>query len=250
MEKKTVKAVTRKQKYLAAIAGDGVAPNPITSDEKLLYNIAEKTNEGGDDKFIVTFTLTSESGGTMDHTNVEILDAYTAGKTIMFDIALGDISTQVQATIGAYFDGITYPSFNALGVNADHQLIHLYVDPRNSESDTFTMQVEDLGGGSDDSIFVVTVSGLYGNYTASASYSEVEDAWQSGKTIVIDDQEMVQKGFAVRGTHHGYGIDFQCEFYFIGGGGQNLNFNRCLTWIDENNDVHKATSKIVDFTTT
>ena len=47
MEKKTVKAVTRKQKYLAAIAGDGVAPSPITSDEKLMYNIAEKTNEGG-----------------------------------------------------------------------------------------------------------------------------------------------------------------------------------------------------------
>jgi len=47
MEKKTVKAVTRKQKYLAAIAGDGVAPSPITSDEKLMYNIAEKMNNGG-----------------------------------------------------------------------------------------------------------------------------------------------------------------------------------------------------------
>lgn len=143
MEKKTVKAVTRKQKYLAAIAGDGVAPSPITSDEKLMYNIAEKVNEGGGsggaDRFVVTLTPTSESGGTMNHTNAEILDAYMAGKTIMFDISLGDISTQVQATIGAYFDGVNYPSFNAIGVDTEHRLIHLYVNPRNSESDTFTI---------------------------------------------------------------------------------------------------------------
>lgn len=45
MEKKTVKAVTRLQKFLAAIAGDREAPEPITDFEKLLYNIAEAISQ-------------------------------------------------------------------------------------------------------------------------------------------------------------------------------------------------------------
>lgn len=89
MEKKTVKAVTRKQKFLAAIAGDGVAPHPITSDEKLMYNIAEKTNEGGDS------TGGGSSGGvlvvhdvlgTLDKTWQEIANAVaTTGAAIVHD---------------------------------------------------------------------------------------------------------------------------------------------------------------------
>jgi len=73
MEKKTVKAVTRKQKYLAAIAGDGVAPSPITSDEKLMYNIAEKMNNGGGSGggvFVV-----HDVDGTLDKTWQEITNA-------------------------------------------------------------------------------------------------------------------------------------------------------------------------------
>lgn len=39
-----VKAITRFQKFLNAIAGNGEAPEPITNLEKLLANIAEKIN--------------------------------------------------------------------------------------------------------------------------------------------------------------------------------------------------------------
>lgn len=42
MAKIITKAVTRLQKFLAAIAGDAVAPTPITNQEKLLFNIAEE----------------------------------------------------------------------------------------------------------------------------------------------------------------------------------------------------------------
>lgn len=48
MAKKTVKAVTRLQKFLAAIAGDCDAPEPITDFEKLLYNIAEEVHSDSD----------------------------------------------------------------------------------------------------------------------------------------------------------------------------------------------------------
>lgn len=35
-----VNPITRRQKFLAAIAGDAELPEPITETEKLLYNIA------------------------------------------------------------------------------------------------------------------------------------------------------------------------------------------------------------------
>lgn len=44
MAKVTAKAITRLQKFLAAIAGDATAPSPVTNNEKLLYNIAEAMN--------------------------------------------------------------------------------------------------------------------------------------------------------------------------------------------------------------
>ena len=83
MEKKTVKAVTRKQKYLAAIAGDGVAPNPITSDEKLMYNIAEKTNEGGGSSGGV-LVVNIGSQGELNASYNELDSAIKSGKIVMF----------------------------------------------------------------------------------------------------------------------------------------------------------------------
>ena len=47
MAKVETNPVTRRQKLLGAIAGDNTAPAPITETERLLYNIAEKVNEGG-----------------------------------------------------------------------------------------------------------------------------------------------------------------------------------------------------------
>ena len=42
MAKILTKAVTRLQKFLAAIAGDATAPIPVTNQERLLFNIAEE----------------------------------------------------------------------------------------------------------------------------------------------------------------------------------------------------------------
>lgn len=84
MAKITVKAVTRLQKFLAAIAGDGVAPNPITDKEKLLHNIAENVNNGGGSGgggvLVVHDVL-----GTLDKTWQEIANAVaTTGAAIVF----------------------------------------------------------------------------------------------------------------------------------------------------------------------
>ena len=47
MAKVETNPVTRRQKFLGAIAGDNDAPAPITENEKLLYNIAEQVQSGG-----------------------------------------------------------------------------------------------------------------------------------------------------------------------------------------------------------
>lgn len=77
MAKITVKAVTRLQKFLAAIAGDGAAPNPITDKEKLLHNIAENVNNGGGTGggvLVVNMTF-GEDAATLDKTWAETNDA-------------------------------------------------------------------------------------------------------------------------------------------------------------------------------
>ncbi len=197
MTKVKTNPITRRQKFLGAIAGGNEAPAPITENEKLLYNIVQKANDGTCEQFVVKMTLTSESGGTMDHTNKEIAEAYAAGKTIMFDITLGTIACRVQATLAAAFDGVEYPSFNAIGANTDHQLVHLFVDPYETENNTFTMAVEDLGGGgSDESIIVATINKEYNyqthayTYSVDHTFSELWDAVNNGKTVLFTETEL------------------------------------------------------------
>lgn len=131
MEKKTVKAVTRKQKYLAAIAGDGVAPSPITSDEKLLYNIAEKTNEGGgsggDDTEYVTFTMNYDLGKYVcDHSHSQIKAAMRANKKVVGVVAAQEEGSVMKSFLPSFFDGPIDEAlavvFYGVGVSTDHGL--------------------------------------------------------------------------------------------------------------------------------
>lgn len=81
MAKITVKAVTRLQKFLAAIAGDGVAPNPITDKEKLLHNIAENVNNGGGSGGGVL--VVTDTDGTLDKTWTEIYNGMASGVVVI-----------------------------------------------------------------------------------------------------------------------------------------------------------------------
>jgi len=106
MAKVITKAVTRFQKFLAAIAGDGTAPNPITSDEKLMYNIAEKMNEsgGGSGGGGGGVLVVRDVNGTLDKTWREIHDAVlTTGAVLV-------VNEYNQTPIGTFYDvkGGTY----------------------------------------------------------------------------------------------------------------------------------------------
>lgn len=159
--------------------------------------VTEIKDEG--EAFVVKMTLTSESGGTMDHTNVEILNAYQAGKAIMFDITLGTIACRVQATLAASFDGVEYPSFNAIAVNTDHQLVNLFVDPYATENNTFTMAVEELGGGSGGGVLVVTDT----NGTLDKTWTEIDNAM--GAVYIVNgdgEKDIVFSTYEGRGDYH------------------------------------------------
>lgn len=160
---------------------DYVMNTPGNTNPNVLDTILD---EEMNNRFIVKLTPTSETGGTMDKSNVEILEAYMQGKQIMFDITVGSAACRVQATIAASFDGVQYPSFNAYGVDSEHHLIHLYVDPSNSESDTFTMQIEDLGGGASN--LTVKVTGSESNVQADASYETMLDVYENGGIVLFN----------------------------------------------------------------
>ncbi len=189
MAKVHTNPVTRRQKFLGAIAGDNEAPTPITETEKLLNNIDEQVNGGGaGEQFIVTMTPTSETGGTMDKTNAEILEAYMRGQTIMFDIALDNISCRVQATLAATFEGYQYPSFNAYGIDTSGTtIINLYVNPSDEESYAFTMDTVDIGGGDTNTVTVTITKQSGTQYTLDIPASEIRTLINNGIKVLISD---------------------------------------------------------------
>lgn len=79
MAKVNVNAITKLQKYLAAIAGDGTAPTPVTDFEKLLYNIAEAVGAAGE----------SELPSTSESDNGKKVLGVSGGKWAKVDMPTG-----------------------------------------------------------------------------------------------------------------------------------------------------------------
>lgn len=99
MAKVDTKAITRIEKFLKAIAGDDVAPDPITDLEKLLYNIAENVNAGGSSSggpFVITNT-----NGTLDKTWQEIYDAISNATICVISHSQED-GNSLEFVTGAY----------------------------------------------------------------------------------------------------------------------------------------------------
>lgn len=140
MAKIITKAVTRLQKFLAAIAGDAVAPTPITNQEKLLFNIAEEmkaasasdlpdigssdknkylhTNEstgalewagggsGGDDTEYVTFTMDDALGEYVcDHSYEQIKETMRANKKVIGVVVAQEEGSVMKSFLPSFFDG-------------------------------------------------------------------------------------------------------------------------------------------------
>lgn len=133
MAKKKVKAITRLQRFLAAIAGDAVALEPVTNEEKLLYNIAEKLNEqtpSGSGGVLVVTADNADGAGSLNKTWQEITAAMrTGGAIIVSDTAQGEEGgtrcfwvTLATVAKGAYH-------IHAVSSTSDATITALYVAP-------------------------------------------------------------------------------------------------------------------------
>ena len=170
---------------------DYVMNTPGNTNPNVLDTILD---EEMSNRFIVKLTPTSETGGTMDKSNVEILEAYTQGKQIMFDITVGSAACRVQATIAASFDGVQYPSFNAYGIDTSGTtIINLYVDPSDEESYSFTMDAVEISGGGGGGVLVVTDT----DGTLDKTWTEIKNAMLAGGAVVVigDDARAVANAY-------------------------------------------------------
>ena len=180
---------------------DYVMNTPGNTNPNVLDTILD---EEMSNRFIVKLTPTSETGGTMDKSNVEILEAYTQGKQIMFDITVGSAACRVQATIAASFDGVQYPSFNAYGIDTSGTtIINLYVDPSDEESYSFTMDAVEISGGGGGGVLVVTDT----DGTLDKTWTEIKNAMLAGGAVVVigDDARAVVNAYI--GKSSDYAID-------------------------------------------
>ena len=64
---------------------------------------------GGSNKFIVTLTLTSEDGGTMNHTNKEIAEAFNNGCDVWFQGNMNGMDGKFPLKAITYLTGMQYP---------------------------------------------------------------------------------------------------------------------------------------------
>lgn len=150
MAKIITKAVTRLQKFLAAIAGDAVAPTPITNQEKLLFNIAEEMKAasasdlpdiGSSDKN--KFLHTNESTGAL-----EWAEGGSGGGVLVVHDVLGTLDKTWQeianavATTGAAIvhdnDGAIVAAFSVTGaaLNANKEKYYVIANDGSYDCDS------------------------------------------------------------------------------------------------------------------
>lgn len=225
-----------------------VMETPGNTNPAVLSTLLDENNSN---KFFVTLTLTSDSGGTMDKSNAEITEAFNADKTIYFAINFNGIDCVVQATLSAAFEGFQYPSFNAYGIDTSGTtIINLYVDPSDEESYAFTMNAVEIGGGSvEDETFVVKLFGVGGDTPyIDKTYAEINEAYNAGKLILLRDSVSAANGLI--NYQGGTNADFVTYWFNTSGGGTSYTLYKYDIHISSQDSVSVNRTKIVDYTTT
>ena len=140
-----VKAITRLQKFLNAIAGNGEAPEPITDSEKLLANIAEGGGGGGNDLIVTLDTNTN----TIDKTFDEIATAFHARRNIYLYQSYPNSEAVVKYTLSAYYEAehSRYAMFYTVIVEEVGSIVILTIEyDDETQQITITPHVMPIGG--------------------------------------------------------------------------------------------------------
>ena len=89
--------------------GSGSLPSITPSDNGKVLTADSGVWGAQNPKFVVTLTLTSESGGVADKTNAEIAEAFESGKSVWFTGNMGGMVGSFPLKAVTYLSAYEYP---------------------------------------------------------------------------------------------------------------------------------------------
>lgn len=168
-----------------------VMETPGNTNPNVLRSLLDSEPE--DNKFIVTLTLTSETGGTMDKSNKEIAEAFNEGKQIWFTgnmsglvgtfplKALTYVGDHVYPFIGVEFDFID-ASMYTIESTSKYMISVIATDVENY---VFAMKSYTLDPDLNRFIVTLTPNALDYSGTMDRTVGQIDDAYRSGKQIIF-----------------------------------------------------------------
>lgn len=162
-----------------------VMETPGNTNPNVLRSLLD--GEASSNKFIVTLTLTSETGGTTDKSNKEIYEAIQAGKEIWFTGNMSDMIGYFPLAYYTVIEGIQYPFIGTRFdmVSSNDQVYLVYITASDTEIYDFSMESHSYE--KEDSKFIVTLTPTSPDYsgTMDKTVAEINEAYEAGQEIWI-----------------------------------------------------------------
>ena len=164
---------------------DYVMNTPGNTNPNILNTLLDE--EELDNKFIVTLTLTSETGGIADKSNKEIYEAIQAGKEIWFTGNMSDMIGYFPLAYYTVIEGFQYPFIGTRFdmVSSNDQVYLVYMTASDTEIYDFSMKPHSYE--KEDSKFIVTLTPTAQDYsgTMDKTVAEINAAYEAGQHIVF-----------------------------------------------------------------
>ena len=160
-----------------------VMETPGNTNPNVLRSLLD--DGSSNNKFIVTLTLTSETGGITDKSNKEIYEAIKAGKEIWFTGDMSDMTGYFPLAYYTVIEGFQYPFIGTRFdmVSSNDQVYLVYITASDTEIYDFSMKPHSYE--KEDNKFIVTLTPTAEDYSGTMDYtvSEIYTAYEAGMEI-------------------------------------------------------------------
>lgn len=160
-----------------------VMETPGNTNPNVLRSLLD--DGSSNNKFIVTLTLTSETGGITDKSNKEIYEAIKAGKEIWFTGNMDDMIGYFPLAYYTVIEGFQYPFIGTRFdmVSSNDQVYLVYMTASDTEIYDFSMEPHSYE--KEDSKFIVTLTPTAEDYSGTMDYTvaEINAAYDAGMDI-------------------------------------------------------------------
>lgn len=160
-----------------------VMKTPENTNPNVLRSLLD--SKANSNKFIVTLTLTSETGGITDKSNKEIYEAIQAGKEIWFTGNMSDMVGYFPLAYYTVIEGYQYPFIGTRFdmVSSSDQVYLVYMIASDTEIYNFSMESHSYE--KEDNKFIVTLTPTALDYsgTMDKTVAEINAAYEAGMEI-------------------------------------------------------------------